>query len=134
MSVIVCGSQTPEQKALSTLQKNGFSISTKQATPIYSDSTTKGGLCTSPMKMKHLSYENKLRKFGFFSLKKEKVLGRFQYLIGAYIKKGLFIQADSDRTRVNGFKLKERRFRLDVGKKLFTVKVVRPGSGSQEKL
>ena len=58
------------------------------------------------------------------------LLGRphaaFQYLKGAYEQEGdqLFTQADSDRTRGNGFKLKEERFRLDVRKKFFTQRVV----------
>jgi len=51
----------------------------------------------------------------------------FQYLKGAYKKagEGLFTRACSDRTRDNVFKLKEGRFRLDIRKKFFTVRVVR---------
>jgi len=51
----------------------------------------------------------------------------FQYLKVAYRKagEGHFIWACSNRTKGNGFKLKEDRFRLDIRKKLFTVRVVR---------
>jgi len=54
-------------------------------------------------------------------------LAAFQYLKGAYRKDGggLFTRVCSDRTRGNGCKLKEGRFRLDIRKKFFTMRVVK---------
>ncbi|GAB0180294.1 triadin [Grus japonensis] len=81
--------------------------------------------------LEHLSYEDRQRELGLFSLEKtrlqEDLIVAFQYLKGAYRKagEGLFTRACRDRTRGNGFKLKEGRFRLDIRKKFFTVKVVR---------
>jgi len=51
----------------------------------------------------------------------------FQYLRGAYKQEGQqhFTLSKSDRTRGNGLKLKERRFRLEVGHELFNQRLVR---------
>ncbi|KAK4831472.1 hypothetical protein QYF61_017720 [Mycteria americana] len=78
-------------------------------------------------RLEHLSYEEGLRELGLFSLEKRRLQGdliaAFQYLKRAYKKarEGLFTRACSNRTRGNGFKLKE-----DIRKKFFTRRVVRP--------
>jgi len=82
--------------------------------------------------LEHLSYEERLREVGLFSLEKRRLQGdlivAFQYLKGAYRKDGenLFIKLSfCDRTRSNGFKRREGRFRLDMRKKFFTMRVVK---------
>jgi len=51
----------------------------------------------------------------------------FQYIKGACKKERerLFTKACSDRTRGNGYKLKEDRFGLDLRKKCFRMRVMR---------
>jgi len=52
----------------------------------------------------------------------------FLYLKGPYKKDGdkLSSRACCNRTKGNGFKLKEGRFRLDIRMKIFTMRVVKP--------
>jgi len=81
--------------------------------------------------LEYLSYEDRLKGLGLFSLEKRRLQGdliaAFQYLKGAHRKdgEGLFTRVCSDRGRGNGCKLKEGRFRLGIRKKSFTMRVVK---------
>ncbi|PKU48985.1 hypothetical protein llap_638 [Limosa lapponica baueri] len=81
--------------------------------------------------LEHLSCEDRLRELGQFNLEKKRLRGdliaAFQYLERDYRKgeEGLFTRECNDTMRGNGFQLKEGRFRLDIGKEFFTVRVVR---------
>ena len=63
--------------------------------------------------LQHLSCEERLREMSLFSLEKRRLWGdnitTFQYLKGAYKQERnrLFTLSDSNRTRRNGFKLKQ---------------------------
>ena len=81
--------------------------------------------------LESLCWEERLGELGLVSLGKRRLWGDLRAAASAWRGcerdgEGLVTRTWSDRTRGDGFELKEGRFGLDIRKKFFTMRAVRP--------